>query len=199
MPEQRKKTFETTKKSKKNFRNVCVSYPTHHSQKFMLIFILFLLDATSRHENNRVSVNLYHYFTHLTTLNHPTLPDNNRSYGLKHTKLVKAIKYLFQQFQSLSIRMSGDVEPNPGPFCNFKKTVELFTRGSKSLKFFHINCQSIAQKKRQVEMLLQDLGNNAIFGFSETWLKEDDSGELWQLSKDFFKTFRSDRKTSLKD
>ena len=65
----------------------------------MLIFILFLLDATSRHENDRVSVNLYHYCTHLITLNHPTLPDNNGSYGLKHTKLVKAIKYLFQQFQ----------------------------------------------------------------------------------------------------
>ena len=142
----------------------------------MLIFILFLLDATSRHENDRVSVNLYNYFTPLTTLCHPTLPDKNTSYGLKHTKLVKAIKYLFQQFQSLSIRMSGDVEPNPGPFCNFKKTVELFTRGSKSLKIFHINCQSIAQKKRQVEMLLQDLENNVIFGFSGTWLKEDDSG-----------------------
>ena len=48
-------------------------------------------------------------------------------------------------------------------------------------------------------MLLQDLGNNAIFSFSETRSKEDDSEELWQLSKDFFKTFRSDRKTSLKD
>ena len=95
--------------------------------------------------------------------------------------------------------MSGDVEPNPGPLCNFKTTVELFTRGSKSLNFFHVNWQSIAQEKRQVEMLLKDLGNNAIFGFSETWLKEDDSEELWQLNIVFFKTFRSDRKTSLKD
>ena len=47
-------------------------------------------------------------------------------------------------------------------------------------------------------MLQQDLGNYAISGLSETWLKEDDSKELWQLSKDSSKTIRSDRKRRLK-
>ena len=60
-----------------------------------------------------------------------------------------------------------------------------------------MNCQSIVLKKKQIENLVGDLGNNTVYGFSETWLKEEDSQSFWE--KDLFKTFRMDREIMLKD
>ena len=44
-----------------------------------------------------------------------------------------------------------------------------------------------------METIIQDLGNNCIYGFTETWLKDIDDEKLWQLHNDRFKTFRFDR------
>ena len=131
--------------------------------------------------------------------NHPTLRIKQKTYGLKPGRLLKVFKKVLNKFCSLILLLAGDVELNPGPTYVYKKTTAVFSRNSKKLKFFHVNCQSIVLKKRQIENLVGDLGNNTVYGFSETWLKEEDSQSFWELKKDLFKTFRSDRETMLKD
>ena len=100
---------------------------------------------------------------------------------------------------SLLLVLVGDVELKPGPTYVYKNITAAFSRNSKKLKFFHANCQSIILKKKQIENLVGDLGNNTVYGFPGTWLKEEDSQSFWELKKDLFKTYRSDRKTTLKD
>ena len=46
--------------------------------------------------------------------------------------------------------------------------------------------------------MMNDLGDNTIFAFSETWLKETDDERAWQLKEKIFKTFRCDRKSNEK-
>ena len=46
--------------------------------------------------------------------------------------------------------------------------------------------------------MMNDLGDNTIFAFSETWLKENDDEKVWQLNEKLFKTFRCDRKSNEK-
>ena len=41
---------------------------------------------------------------------------------------------------------------------------------------------------------MNGLGDNTLYGLSETWLKESNDQKLWELNKDRFKTFRFDRK-----
>ena len=89
---------------------------------------------------------------------------------------------------------SGDIEMNPGPTVYFEKLSQKFLKAPKNTKFFHINCQSIAQKKEQIKLILNELGDNTICGLSETWLKESTDQKLWELNKEHFKTFRFDRR-----
>ena len=53
-------------------------------------------------------------------------------------------------------------------------------------------------KKIQVESIISDLGENCIYGFTETWPKNCDNETFWQLKKDHFKTFRAVRKLTKK-
>ena len=131
--------------------------------------------------------------------NHPTLRIKQKTYGLEPGRLLKVFKKVLNKFCSLILLLAGDVELNPGPPYVYKKTTAVFSGNSKKLKYFHVNCQSIVVKKKQIENLVGDLGNNTVYGFSETWLKEEDSQSFWELKKDLFKTFRSDRETMLKD
>ena len=89
---------------------------------------------------------------------------------------------------------SGDIEMNPRSTVNFKKFSQEFLKAPKNTKFFHANCQSIVQKKEQIQIILNGLGDNTVYGLSETWLKESNDQKLWELNKDRFKTFRSDGK-----
>ena len=89
---------------------------------------------------------------------------------------------------------SGDIDMNPGPTVNFKKLSQEFLKAPKNTKFFHINCQSIVQKKEQMQIILSGLGDNTVYGLSETWLKESNDHKLWEMNKDHFRTFRFDRK-----
>ena len=74
---------------------------------------------------------------------------------------------------------SGDIDMNPGPTVNFKKLSQEFLKAPKDTKFFHINCQSIVQKKEQMQIILSGLGDNTVYGLSETWLKESNDHKLW--------------------
>ena len=50
------------------------------------------------------------------------------------------------------------------------------------------------RKKEQIQIILNGLGDNTVYGLSETWLKESNYQKLWELNKDGFKTFKFDRK-----
>ena len=68
----------------------------------------------------------------------------------------------------------------------------------KQLKFFHVTCQSMLHKKAQIESIINDLGENCIYGLTERWLKSFDNKTFWELKKDHFKTFRADPKLAKK-
>ena len=63
---------------------------------------------------------------------------------------------------------SGDVETNPGPPIVYKDLVSIFNEIRKNLKFFHVSCRSLIEKKTTMHEILNDLGTNTIYGLSET-------------------------------
>ena len=128
----------------------------------------------------------------------PTHQIKVKTYGLKQSRTLIAIKNLFIAYMFLILLLAGDIELNPGPVCVYKKTTELFKNNYRKLKFLHVNCHSIVSKKKQIDNLIEDLGNNTVYGFCETWLKEEDSEDYWKLKKDLFETFRSDRRIAIK-
>ena len=89
---------------------------------------------------------------------------------------------------------SGDIEINPGPTVNFKKLSQEFLKAPKNTNFFPDNCQSIVQKNEQIQVILNGLEDNTVYGYSKTWLKESIDQNLWELNKNRFKTIRFDRK-----
>ena len=84
---------------------------------------------------------------------------------------------------------------NTGPTVNFKSLPQKFLKEPKNTKLFHINCQSIVQKKEQTQIILSSLRDNTVYGLFETWLKNSNDQKLWELNKDRSKTFRFDKKT----
>ena len=103
------------------------------------------------------------------------------------------LRTTFNMFFQWKLSLSGDIEINPGPLINFKYLTTLFKKNNRSLKFFHLNAQSLLKKRSTLENLINDLGANTIFGFSESWLKTSDDKKLWQINPTHFKTFRTDR------
>ena len=69
----------------------------------------------------------------------------------------------------------------------------MFKKNNRSLKFFHLNAQSLLKKRSTLENLINDLGANTIFGFSDLWTKTSHDKKLWQIGPTYYKTFRTDR------
>ena len=93
------------------------------------------------------------------------------------------------------LNRAGDIEQNPGPCRIYKFVCETFSKNKTKLKYVNINCQSLTQKRTQIETLLNDLGRSTVYGFTETWLKDHDHVKLWEMKSEHFETFRIDRKT----
>ena len=102
----------------------------------------------------------------------------------------------------LSLLKSGDVEINPGPHVVFKYSTRIFTHNSKTLKFFHVNAQSLVKTRLTLNFIVDDLGENTIYGISETCSIENDHQKLWENHPtqipNSFKTFSMDRKHQIK-
>ena len=113
--------------------------------------------------------------------------------------LMKNVKTLYTLYSERKLKLSGDVETNPGPQVNFKALTNLFRVNNKYLKFFHVNAQSLIKKRLTLEDITKDLGTNTIYAISETWLKETDDLKLWENNSKNFKTFRADRDTPTKE
>ena len=106
---------------------------------------------------------------------------------------MKNVKYFHTSHSGRKLKLSGDVETNPGPQDNFKALAKLFQNNTKYLKSFLVNAQSLIKKKLTPEDITKDLGTNTIYGISETWLKETDDLKLWKNNPSNFKRFRADR------
>ena len=138
----------------------------------------------------------------------PTLNDmKRRSNGLKNRRicyLVIAIsieplkKADGGSIIKFRILKSGDVESNPGPQIIYKLPTQLFIRNKRKLKFIHISCQSLNKKRDTLKELMGDLGENTMYGITETWLGELDEAKLWEINENF-KFFRCDRKSDFKE
>ena len=109
--------------------------------------------------------------------------------------MMKNVKTHFTSYSERKLKLSGDVETNPGPQVNFKSLTKLFQNNNKYLKIFLVNAQNLIKKRLTLEDITKDLGTNTIYGISETWLKETDDLELWKNNPNNFKTFRADRDT----
>ena len=96
------------------------------------------------------------------------------------------------------ILKSGNVESNPGPQIIYKLLTQLFIRNRRKLKFIHINCQSLNKKHGNLKEPMGDLGQNTIYGITETWLGELDEAKLWEMNENF-KLFRCYRKSDFKE
>ena len=86
-------------------------------------------------------------------------------------------KFLSFQYQ-LFIQGSRDVGLNTVPLTIYKDLIQYFTEKSTYLKLFHMNCQSLLKKQHVLQHMMNDLGDNTIFAFSETWLKENDDEKV---------------------
>ena len=50
----------------------------------------------------------------------------------------------------------------------------------------------------QLKKFIDDMGKNTIIGISETWLKKEDSANLWNLHPRTHAMFRYDRQSAVK-
>ena len=50
----------------------------------------------------------------------------------------------------------------------------------------------------QLKKFLDDMGENTFIGISETWLKKEDSDNLWNLHPRTHAMFRYDRQSAVK-
>ena len=96
--------------------------------------------------------------------------------------------YLFKQ-----IRLCNDIETNPGPILKQEETLKLLKKYKNNLKIFHLNTQSVIRKKTQLKLLFNNIGENTIFGVSETWMNETHDPNLWNVLKETHLFFNFNR------
>ena len=118
-------------------------------------------------------------------------------YRQKNTN-IRLLRYTCgKSYNKIKLLRSDDIELNPGPEDIYKLLTQIFTKQNGKLKFFNINCQSLNNKKESFKDIIQDLGENTIYGITETWLSEEDDEKLWEINNRF-KFFRYDRKSNEK-
>ena len=94
----------------------------------------------------------------------------------------------------------GDVEQNQGPVLKYAECVKTVGGSFKNkVKIFSLNCRSIVGQNNTLKQLIDDLGKNTIFGFTETWFKMNDDIRFWEVLSENFQCFRKDRNLSLHD
>ena len=99
---------------------------------------------------------------------------------------------------ALLLTQRGDVEKNPGPIETIETVYGICSKNCANLKFVHLNFQSIIRKRMQLKKFFDDIGENTIIGISETWLKKEDSDNLWNLHPRTHAVFRYDRQSAVK-
>ena len=164
------------------------------SQSKRLTFFLLasFIIAAGNFQFRQLSAPMFHPIAVYFYISLNTSTKYSKAYGLKYKMTRKQRKTRLSKYYNTyrynqRLLLSGDVELNPGPLDDFKFLTEQFASNEKQLKFLHVICQSMLHKKTQVESINSDLGENCIYGFTETWLKKCDDERFWQMKKDHLK------------
>lgn len=80
------------------------------------------------------------------------------------------------------------------PDESLKKELKFY---NSNLKLITLNCQNLNSKREVTNELINNLGYNCIYGFTETWLTKDNDSKLWSFKKENFECFRCDRSQKL--
>ena len=88
---------------------------------------------------------------------------------------------------------SGDIEINPGPIVPYEPMMKELKLFDSRIKILHQNARSLAGQHLLLKELIEDIGYNCIFAFSETWLSQNHPEEFWLVDKQSFDCFREDR------
>ena len=86
-----------------------------------------------------------------------------------------------------------DIELNPGPILPYELMMKELKLFYSRIKILHQNARSLAGQHLLLKELIQDIGYNGIYAFSERWLSQNHSEEFWHVDKQNFDCFRKDR------
>ena len=104
----------------------------------------------------------------------------------------------FGLYLVLLILRSGDVETNPGPPVTYTQLLGSVKKFPKNVKFFHINCRSLCNKRNTIKKIINDLGDNTVYGFTETWLSAENNHKIWEIDSEQYTSIRCDRSDTQK-
>ena len=90
---------------------------------------------------------------------------------------------------------AADIHPNPGPNClTYSEFIDMHRGNSDKTKYIHVNFQNMKSKPEAFTDVMENLSDNqTVFGFSETWLGDEDSTDQWNFDKNNLCAFRKDR------
>ena len=88
---------------------------------------------------------------------------------------------------------SGNIEINPGPVLPYALMIKKFKLFDSRIKTLHQNARNSAGQHLLLKELIQDIGYNCIYAFSEAWLSQNHPREFWHIGKQNFDCFRKDR------
>ena len=161
-----------------NFRLICIYYISYYAIV------------------NEDSLYLQIISTYKTEFNEVTL-----KFTVPSCSLVCHINSIVLYYTIHLLLISNDIHPNPGPrscilYSDFLKFHAL---NKDNRKYVHINFQNMQCKSYQFKDFLESThDNNTIYGFTETWLTEDDPKDPWTHDKTNLECFRRDRQKETK-
>ena len=98
--------------------------------------------------------------------------------------LFPTICSIFSGYFLLLLYYSGDIELNPDPYKKYSDIFHKCMRDyPKNLKIVHLNCRSLNTKSIDLKHLVNDIGLNCIYGFTETWLNTFSNPTLFEIQK----------------
>ena len=96
------------------------------------------------------------------------------------------------------MKLCGDIEQNPVPEISYDNFSKLCDKNKQNLSIVHVNFQDVSKNKKhtQLKSFVNDMGQNAIVGISESWLTPSDDMVFWNVASNTHKLFRCDRSSA---
>ena len=82
------------------------------------------------------------------------------------------------------IFQAADIHPNPGPnkCLTYSEFVDTHRQHPDKTKYIHVNFQNMKSKLEAFTDVVKSLSDNkTVFGFSETWLGDEDPTDQWNF------------------
>ena len=180
-----------------HFSNLISMFREGTSWKWRISLIILLILSSRTLSSSELVYDNFHEV--------PLFVLNNRTPGTAFNLITisfsRVLNICFVLIVKASIMIQcGDVEQNPGPVLKYAECVKTVGASFKNnVKIFSLNCRSIVGQNSTLKQLMDDLGKNTIFGFTETWLKMNDDIRFWEVRSENFQCFRKNRNLSLHD